>query len=650
MSNTKTASIVLTLLGTMVFTVQSASATTEISTCEEFQNINNDVDASYVLTQDIDCTETIGWSEGFEPIANTGYFYGSLDGQGYTVDGIMVSGIDSYTGIFGSTDDGAIIRNIGFTNVEITGGSYTGGAVGLNYGSIENVFVSGWVTSLSGYPGGVVGNNSGGTILNSYSQASVEVVGGVYAAGISGINSGTITNSYATGVIIATSPQGVTASNSGTITNTFWDTTTSGTSSSSGGTGKTTAEMKTQATFTSWDFTSVWGIDTTAEANSGYPYLRVQGPQVTNVTSTTADGLYGAGATIAVDVTFSEAVTSTGNVTVTLETGTTDRTCTFTVEMAASGSCTYTVQTGDATDDLTVNSVTGTIVADTTSYPLWDTTPQTNLADNETLIIETTAPTVTLTSSEVAEDATTSDDSLAFTATFSESVSGFAASDITVDNGTVTDFATTNVEEYTFSVESTDSGDVTIDIAVGVAQDIAGNSNTAATQYNFVFQKIVLVESVEVDDDTVTITYDNGETVQYIPFPNEHIFQYVISEDGQKVLVMGPGKIKIYNSAGVMSIKKIGRSDLKKSEVKVKMKKLYNNYETVVVLTPGNMLVWRLTEDGELKKKATANYESTSTLPNISFKKKKKHIKLKFDNAEKLTWKLKSNGKLKTVE
>jgi hypothetical protein len=41
----------------------------------------------------------------------------------------------------------------------------------------------------------------------------------------------------------------------------FWDVNTSGqTTSAGGGTGKTTAEMKTLSTFTSagWDFTSVW--------------------------------------------------------------------------------------------------------------------------------------------------------------------------------------------------------------------------------------------------------------------------------------------------------------------------------------------------------------------------------------------------------
>ncbi|MGE5804201.1 MAG: T9SS type A sorting domain-containing protein, partial [Ignavibacteria bacterium] len=55
--------------------------------------------------------------------------------------------------------------------------------------------------------------------------------------------------------------------------NSFWDVQTSGMSISAGGTGKTTAEMKTQTTFTDagWDFTSLWQM-TTSE-NDEYPFL-----------------------------------------------------------------------------------------------------------------------------------------------------------------------------------------------------------------------------------------------------------------------------------------------------------------------------------------------------------------------------------------
>jgi len=65
----------------------------------------------------------------------------------------------------------------------------------------------------------------------------------------------------------------------GTVNNSFWDTQTSGQSTSSGGTGKTTAEMKTQSTFLNAGWSpSIWYMDPGADFNDGYPYLAWQNP------------------------------------------------------------------------------------------------------------------------------------------------------------------------------------------------------------------------------------------------------------------------------------------------------------------------------------------------------------------------------------
>jgi hypothetical protein len=62
--------------------------------------------------------------------------------------------------------------------------------------------------------------------------------------------------------------------NGGSVSGSFWDTQTSGQTTSSGGTGMTTAEMKTLSTFTSagWNFVEIWGIG----ENQTYPYLRTE--------------------------------------------------------------------------------------------------------------------------------------------------------------------------------------------------------------------------------------------------------------------------------------------------------------------------------------------------------------------------------------
>ena len=109
-------------------------------------------------------------------------------------------------------------------------------------------------------------------------------------------------------------------------------------------------------------------------------------PTISNVSSDKANGSYRVGEVIDIDVTFSEAVTSTGNVTVTLETGATDRTCTFTVSGSTTGTCNYTVQAGDTSADLTVASISGTI-RDTSNNSMSNFSPATNLAANKLLLL-----------------------------------------------------------------------------------------------------------------------------------------------------------------------------------------------------------------------------------------------------------------------
>ena len=112
-------------------------------------------------------------------------------------------------------------------------------------------------------------------------------------------------------------------------------------------------------------------------------------PTITNISSDKPNGTYTVGEVIDIDVTFSEPVTSTGNVTVTLETGTVDRTCTFTITNALTGSCNYTVQAEDISSDLNVSSLAGTI-KDQSDNTLTNFTPVVNLSTNKAIVIDTT--------------------------------------------------------------------------------------------------------------------------------------------------------------------------------------------------------------------------------------------------------------------
>jgi hypothetical protein len=87
-------------------------------------------------------------------------------------------------------------------------------------------------------------------------------------------------------------------------------------------------------------------------------------------------------------------------------------------------------------------------------------------------------PTTTITSSAATDP--TASSPIPFVVTFSESVTGFDASDVTVTNGTVTDFKATGAATYTFGVIPAGDGQVTVAVGEGAAADAAGNTSTAA--------------------------------------------------------------------------------------------------------------------------------------------------------------------------
>jgi len=125
--------------------------------------------------------------------------------------------------------------------------------------------------------GGLVGH-SDGTIMNCYSTCSVS--GGYIIGGLVGWNNeGYTARCYSTGSVSGTGWNiggliGFNDPDEGFVRDSFWDIETSDQSTSSGGTGKTTAEMKTMSTFTEagWDFVEIWGIS----ENQTYPFLRTE--------------------------------------------------------------------------------------------------------------------------------------------------------------------------------------------------------------------------------------------------------------------------------------------------------------------------------------------------------------------------------------
>jgi alpha-tubulin suppressor-like RCC1 family protein len=91
-----------------------------------------------------------------------------------------------------------------------------------------------------------------------------------------------------------------------------------------------------------------------------------------------------------------------------------------------------------------------------------------------TVVVDTVAPTVAFSSTAPA----LVNGAFVVTATFSEAVTGFGAGDITPANGTIDQF-TGSGSVYTFRVTPVADGQVTVSMAAGAADDIAGNANAS---------------------------------------------------------------------------------------------------------------------------------------------------------------------------
>ena len=180
---------------------------TAISEAEDLNGIS--LNGKYALVCDID----LGGAEWTPIGTSSSPFTGEFNGNGYTVSNFKITTGRTYVGLFGYNK--GVIKNLGvenFTvNVSYSDDVYAGGLVGYNDGgSITNSYATGNVSASSSYAyaGGLVGYNSGGSILNSYATGNVSATSSysnAFAGGLVGYNdSGSITNSYAAGNVSAT--------------------------------------------------------------------------------------------------------------------------------------------------------------------------------------------------------------------------------------------------------------------------------------------------------------------------------------------------------------------------------------------------------------------------------------------------------------
>jgi hypothetical protein len=139
---------------------------------------------------------------------------------------------------------------------------------------------------------------------------------------------------------------------------------------------------------------------------------------------------------------------------------------------------------GTSTRTVTISGVTGdgtlgiSLVAATANDDAGNTAAA--AGPSTTFNVDNTAPTPVIT----GPASPTSNDPVVLTIDFSEAMTGFIGSDITVSNGTVASLIDNGNGNFTANIDVTANGLVSVDVNAAVATDIAGNSNNAATQYS----------------------------------------------------------------------------------------------------------------------------------------------------------------------
>ncbi|MBD0369759.1 MAG: DUF11 domain-containing protein [Pyrinomonadaceae bacterium] len=189
----------------------------------------------------------------------------------------------------------------------------------------------------------------------------------------------------------------------------------------------------------------------------------------------------------------------------------TSGTATATAGVSGSGTVTRTVTLSSlsGTGTLGISIATGT-ASDTAGNTAGAAGP------SATFTVDADPPTVAMNS---AAGDPTSTSPIPVTVTFSESVTGFTSGDITAGNGTVSNFAGSGAN-YTFDLVPTGQGLVTADIGAGVAQDGAGNGNTAATQFSRTYDSdapsvsmsSVITNPTNTSPIPVTVTFSESVT------------------------------------------------------------------------------------------------------------------------------------------
>jgi filamentous hemagglutinin family protein len=142
-------------------------------------------------------------------------FTGIFNGEGLAISHLQITNGGNNVGLFYEIGTSGSVSDLPLTAVSVTGGNYTGALAGENFGTIDDVTVTGTVNGGSD-TGGLVGANSG-TIVSSSMNGAVSGANNV--GGLVGSNSGDIDIGSTKGTVVGTDYSGGVAGYNSNIVN-----------------------------------------------------------------------------------------------------------------------------------------------------------------------------------------------------------------------------------------------------------------------------------------------------------------------------------------------------------------------------------------------------------------------------------------------
>ncbi|MFB6284351.1 MAG: PKD domain-containing protein [Halobacteria archaeon] len=191
----------------------------QISSPAHLRAINEDLDAHYKITRDIDVSGTSSWNDGkgLAPIGNAsgngGAFNGTLMGDGNKLTGLYIErNQENGVGMFHEIGEEGVVKNLEIKDLDVSGNSTVGGLAGTNLGTIKQTSVDGKVNGTS-HVGGMVGktgtiNGDRKAVINR-STTSVDVAGhGEQIGGLAGTagNGSVVTSTKADNQVSRSNP------------------------------------------------------------------------------------------------------------------------------------------------------------------------------------------------------------------------------------------------------------------------------------------------------------------------------------------------------------------------------------------------------------------------------------------------------------